>query len=100
MSSGFLKRPVLALLLLFSVSSALSAGVDVRIGGGLFRASLPDLNAYLRDATRYEYDGLRTVGYVLHSSFVEARGGRELSLSLSFPIATRLALEAGAGYQK
>ena len=100
MSSRFLRRASLALFLLFSASSALWATVDVRIGGGLFRASLPDLNAYLRDATRYEYDGLRTVGYVLHSSFEEARGGRELSLSLSFPIANRLALEAGAGYQK
>jgi len=100
MSSAFLKRSVLALFLLLSASSGLWATVDVRIGGGLFRASLPDLNSYLRDATRYEFDGLRTVGYVLHSSFEEARGGRELTLSLSFPIANRLALEAGAGYQK
>ena len=81
-------------------SSVLFAGVDIRLSGGVFGASLPDLNSYLRDAGRFKFDSLRTANYTLHSGFEEIGGGSDFALSLAFPIAGHLGLAVETGIQR
>lgn len=88
---------LLAILVLFG-SGYLSAAVEIRFGGGLFRPAFNDLNTYLADATRFKFDSLRSANYAIRSSFEEIRKGQDYEFSLAFPIAGNLGLEIGAGY--
>ncbi|MBU1186078.1 MAG: hypothetical protein KJ908_04220 [Acidobacteria bacterium] len=71
--------------------------VSLRISGGLSRFALGDFNAFIIDTQRFQLDNLRSVGYSATEEFKTLHGGRDLEVSILFPLGQGFSLAVGTG---
>jgi len=72
--------------------------LSLKFTGGLSHLLFTDLNVYIKDASRYPIDKLKSAGYVEDQGFENFHLGREFEIAAFISVSERISLAIGSGY--
>ncbi len=72
--------------------------LSLKFTGGISNLLLTDLNEYIKDASRYPLDRLKSAGYVANHEFENFHSARDLEILIMISVSKRVSLDIGSGY--